>query len=117
MRDDPSVRDLVTRARNGDASAWDAIVERYAALVWSICRRYRLCRPDADDVGQTVWLRLVEQLPALREPAALPGWLATTTHHECLRVVQMARKQNRGERPIDPEIAADVHLGGARDRT
>ena len=50
--DDPSVTDLVTRARNGDKQAWDEIVERYAPLIWSICRRYRLGDADAEDVGQ-----------------------------------------------------------------
>ena len=35
---------------------------------------------------------LVEQLGRLREPAALPGWLATTTARECLRVVKAASK-------------------------
>ena len=40
MRDDPVVTDLVTTARNGDKQAWDALVERYAPLVWSICRRH-----------------------------------------------------------------------------
>jgi len=59
MRDDPTVIALVRRAGAGDAAAWDELVERYAPLVWSICRRYRLDRPDADDVGQGVWLRLV----------------------------------------------------------
>ena len=29
---------------------------------------------DADDVGQGVWLRLVDQLGSLHDPAALPGW-------------------------------------------
>ena len=47
--------------------------------MWSICRRRRLNRADAEDVGQSVWLRLVDQLDNLREPAALAGWLATTT--------------------------------------
>ena len=28
-REDPVVTDLVTRARNGDKQAWDALVERY----------------------------------------------------------------------------------------
>ena len=78
MRDDPTVVDLVTRARDGEKSAWDELVERYAPLVFSVCRRYRLAPPDIDDVGQSVWLRLVEHLPGLREPAALPGWIATT---------------------------------------
>ena len=30
------VTDLVIRARNGDKLAWDALVERYAPLIWSI---------------------------------------------------------------------------------
>jgi RNA polymerase sigma factor (sigma-70 family) len=92
MRDDPSVIALVTRAANSDNDAWNEIIERYAPLVWSICTRYRLKNEDIEDVGQTVWLLLVEQLGKLREPAALPGWLATTTQRECLRALTAARK-------------------------
>ena len=93
MRDDPSVVALVLRAADGDQQAWDEIVERYAPLVYAICTRYRLGSHDIEDVGQTVWLLLVEHLGQLREPAALPGWLATTTAHECLRVVKAAGRQ------------------------
>ena len=92
MSDDPSVIALVLRAAEGDQRAWDDIVERYSPLVYGICVRYRLTRPDVEDVGQTVWLLLVEHLDKLREPAALPGWLATTTARECLRVVKAASK-------------------------
>ena len=94
MRDDPTVVALVTRATGGDPAAWDEIVERYAPLVWSICVRFGLSNHDREDVAQNVWLLLVEQLGKLREPAALPGWLATTTHRECLRVVTAARKSS-----------------------
>ena len=92
MRDDPSVIALVTRAANSDQDAWNEIIERYAPLVWSICTRYQLNNQDIEDVGQTVWLLLVEQLGKLREPAALPGWLATTTQRECLRALTAARR-------------------------
>jgi RNA polymerase sigma factor (sigma-70 family) len=111
MRDDPQVVALVARAREGDKRAWDEIVDRYAPLVWSICRRYRLSEPDAADVGQEVWLRLVEQLRALREPAALAGWLATTTQRECLRVLRGARHWQRLKDPTDPEAATDGRAG------
>jgi DNA-directed RNA polymerase specialized sigma24 family protein len=81
-RDDPAVVHLVTRASNGDRQAWDALVERYAPLIWSICRRYRLRDADADDAAQRVWLQLLNHLGELRDPAALPGWLSTTLPDE-----------------------------------
>jgi RNA polymerase sigma factor (sigma-70 family) len=91
VRDDPSVTDLVTCAAHGDERAWDALVERYAPLVWSICRRYRLSDADTHDVSQSVWLGLVSHLGRLRDPAALPGWLATTTRRECGKVRHAAQ--------------------------
>jgi RNA polymerase sigma factor (sigma-70 family) len=90
VRDGSLVTNLVTGARTGDKRAWDALVERYAPLIWSICRRYRLGRADAEDVGQSVWLHLVDQLDKIRDPAALAGWLATTTRRECGRVLRAA---------------------------
>jgi RNA polymerase sigma factor (sigma-70 family) len=95
VRDDPTVVALVTRAAGGDPGAWNDIVERYAPLVWSICARFQLGPSDREDVAQNVWLLLVEQLGKLREPAALPGWLGTTTRRECLRVVTAASKTER----------------------
>jgi RNA polymerase sigma factor (sigma-70 family) len=105
MRDDPAVIALVTRARDGDQAAWNEIVDRYAPLVWAICRRYQLNRSDTDDVAQTVWLLLVEQLGRLRQPAALPGWIATTTARECLRVLRTASRHDHAELPDDGQLS------------
>lgn len=107
MRDDPSVIALVRRAADGEQPAWDAIVERFAPLVWSICRRFRLSEADANDVGQNVWLRLVEYLPSLREPAALPGWLATTTRRECIRVQRATWQRDQQSIDAATELPAD----------
>ncbi|MEV4512294.1 sigma-70 family RNA polymerase sigma factor [Dactylosporangium sp. NPDC049525] len=89
---------LVIAARGGSQEAWDTLVERFAPLVWSICRRFDLSASDRDDVCQSVWLLLVEHLAELRQPAALPGWVATTTRRECLRAVQAARRRTQLER-------------------
>jgi RNA polymerase sigma factor (sigma-70 family) len=115
MRNDPQVIDLVTRARNGDRSAWDTLVDRYSPLIWSICRRYQLDRTDAQDVGQTVWLRLVEQLDNLREPAALPGWLATTTQRECYRVSRASCRQFSADQVPDAENLPDEQAAMTED--
>ena len=113
MRNDPQVIDLITRARNGDRSAWDALVDRYSPLIWSTCRRYQLDRSDAEHVGQAVWLRLVEQLDNLREPAALPGWLATTTRRECCRVGRARCGQAAADQVPDAENLPDEQAATA----
>lgn len=107
MRDDSSVIALVARVADGDQEAWNEIIERYAPLVWSICVRYRLDRQDIDDVGQTVWMLLVENIDGLREPAALPGWLATTTRNECLRILRAARRSKLDGLPPDDQLPPD----------
>jgi len=85
-RDYSVVANLVAGARNGDRQAWNALVERYAPLIWSICRRYGISSPATEDVAQRVWLLLVENLNNLRDPAALPGWISTTAQRECCRI-------------------------------
>jgi RNA polymerase sigma factor (sigma-70 family) len=101
MRDDPQVVKLVLKAREGKQDAWDEIVERYSPLLWSICLRYRLSHADGLDVAQTVWLRLVEHLGQLREPAALPGWIAMTAQRECLRVYRSVSRRQGAEQALD----------------
>lgn len=93
VRNDPSVIALVERARNGDQAAWNRIVERYAPLVWSICRRFDLTGTDAEDVGSSVWFLLYKNLGTIRESAALPGWLATTTRRECLHLLRIKNRE------------------------
>ena len=112
-RDDSVVIDLVTCARDGDVRAWDALVERYAPLIWSICRKYRLDRADADDVGQSVWLHLVDHLGKIREPAALAGWLATTTRRECGRLVRASRGPHAVVYALDAENMVDEQAAAA----
>ena len=115
MRNDPEVIDLVTRARCGDRSAWDQLVDRYSSLIWSICHRWQLDRTDAEDVGQAVWLRLVEQLDNLRDPAALPGWLATTTQRECSRARRSRCRLAAGGQVPDAENLPDEQAATAED--
>ena len=79
--------ELVAAAIGGNRFAWNALVERFAPLVTSVIRRFRLNEADSDDVRQNVWLSLVEHLADVREPRALPGWITTTTRREALRVL------------------------------
>jgi RNA polymerase sigma factor (sigma-70 family) len=59
---------------------------------------------------QTTWLRLVEHLGAIREPARLAGWLRTTASRVCLEII----RESGRERPVDS--AEDYVTAGAHDR-
>ena len=107
MRDDPVVTAQVTRAANGEEQAWDALVERYAPLIWSIRRSHRLADADAGEVGQRIWRQLVDHLDTVRDPAALPGWLATTTSRECARVQRAARGAHAAGDAPDAQATPD----------
>jgi RNA polymerase sigma factor (sigma-70 family) len=87
-----STKALLAGAGAGSQAAWDALVARYARLVWSVARGFRLTDADAHDVFQTTWLRLIENLDRIADPERLPGWLATTARRECIGLL---RKQDR----------------------
>jgi RNA polymerase sigma factor (sigma-70 family) len=113
MSDDRPVTDLVTRTSNGDQRAFDDLVERYAPLVWSICRMHQLSDADAGDVHQNIWLQLARQPDRIRDPAALAGWLAAATRRECIRIRTAAPGPHaRGPVP-DPGSIADQQGGMA----
>ena len=81
---DDQVRSMVRAAADGDRAAWDAVVERYVALLWAIARRHGLGDSDAADVVQNTWLRLLEHIDEVREPARIGSWLATVAQREAL---------------------------------
>jgi RNA polymerase sigma factor (sigma-70 family) len=113
---DSPVGELVAAALAGDVQCWNGLVQRYTPLLLSVVRRFRLDGSDAEDVVQTVWLRLVEQLGRIREAQALPGWIATTARHECLHVLDGRRRavptdladqgwpDDAGDPPVDTDL-------------
>lgn len=90
--DRPDLAALVAAAQRGEPGAWSRLVQRFTPLVRATAYSYRLGDHDVEDVGQVVWLRLLEHIHRLREPRALPGWIATTARHESLRLVRTHRR-------------------------
>lgn len=107
--------ELLQRAAAGDQLAWDAIVERYVNLLWSVARAHRLDTADGADVVQTTWLRLLENLDRIRDPERLGGWLVTTARRECLRTLGRRGRESLGAidgelEPLDDEEPLDARL-------
>ncbi|MCW3100752.1 MAG: polymerase, sigma-24 subunit, subfamily [Chthonomonadaceae bacterium] len=105
-------RDLISACLTGDEVAWDALIDRYAALVFSVCVRMGMPQSDAEDIFQDVCLILFEHLEDIRDTARLSGWLISTTRREVWRA---SRKRNvtlaseLGEAEWEMEGAESVH--------
>jgi RNA polymerase sigma factor (sigma-70 family) len=82
---------LVAACRKGDQQAWEALVDKYKNLIFSIPVKLGLY-DDAADIFQAVCLDLLTDLPRLREPRALPKWLMQTCYHKCLQFRRKAEK-------------------------
>jgi RNA polymerase sigma factor (sigma-70 family) len=112
------------RAAEGDQGAWSALVAEFGDVVWATVRTHRLSAADTADAVQCTWLRLVEHLDRIENPARVGPWLATTARRECLAVIRRAGRvvplgdelpevpsdaPPPGHRLIDEERASAVH--------
>ena len=100
---------LVHAAAAGDDRAWTLLVEHFSAMIRLVARRHRLCEADQDEVVQRTWIRLVERITTVREPAALAGWLVTTARRESLGLLASATREVLGPEPVEPRDPAALH--------
>jgi RNA polymerase sigma-70 factor (ECF subfamily) len=101
--------DFVARIAAGDRDAEAEFVRRYQRGIAVLVRRH--CRPGdpiVDDIAQDVLTRVLERLRAgaIRDSAALPGYLQTAISHA-------ASAEYRSRRPSEPiEAVADLASAG-----
>jgi RNA polymerase sigma factor (sigma-70 family) len=96
---------VARRATAGDPNAWADLVTRLDGLLRAVAKGYRLGAADVDDVVQTTWLRAVEHIGTLNNPAAISGWLVVTLRREAMRTLQ---RRVREVLVDDPEPVEDV---------
>lgn len=84
---------LVRRCLDGDEAAWEVLVHRYRRLIYSVPLKYGATADDAGEIFQAVCVELVTELPKLRKPEALKGWLMSVTRHKALRWKTRARRE------------------------
>ncbi|MGE3354947.1 MAG: RNA polymerase sigma factor [Planctomycetota bacterium] len=85
---------LVRRCLDGDEAAWEALVHRYRRLIYSVPLKYGATAEEAGEVFQAVCVDLVTELPRLRKPEALKGWLVSVARHKALRWKTRARREH-----------------------
>lgn len=97
---------LAAAASTGQEWAWEELVARFSGLIASVGWRYGLSTADVNELQQTTWLRLVENIDRIRQPERVGGWLATTARRESLQILRRAGRY---------ASAADDFLAGLPD--
>jgi len=96
----PDRDDLLTRARNGDTTAFGALIKHYQSMVFSLAMHALRSRTAAEDLAQEVFLELYRSLGRIESAAHASSWLRRVTSHRCIDEIR--RRQHR------PEFGMDV---------
>jgi len=81
-----------------DQEAWSEFVDHYGRKIYRWCRKWHLQRADAQDVTQTVLLRLAEKMSSFSYDSSrsFRGWLKTLTYHAWSDFVASRRRPGTG---------------------
>lgn len=103
------------RDRPDDQAAWVSFVRRYGPMVDGWCRAWGLQPADAEDVAQTVLLKLAVHLRTFEyDPARkFRGFLKTVAHHTWVDFVAARKRGVAGSG--DTAVLAALHTEPARD--
>lgn len=75
--------ELVRRALEGDAAAFDQLARRWAGRVLAVCHARIADRDLAEDLTQESLLRALQNLGALQQPEGFGPWVRGIAVHVC----------------------------------
>jgi RNA polymerase sigma-70 factor (ECF subfamily) len=100
----PPDRDLILRARRGEADAFGELVMRYQTGVFNVCYRVLNERREAEDLAQESFMRAYERLGTFDLERPFGPWIRRVAANLCLNHLS-ARPAESAE--LDEERDAD----------
>jgi RNA polymerase sigma-70 factor (ECF subfamily) len=90
--------ELVSRARDGDETAFEEIVRRYSPRVFQIASRFFRNRGVVEEMAQEVFLKAFTELSSFEGRGSFEGWLSRIATNRCLNELRSAKR--RPESPV-----------------
>ncbi|TWT37910.1 ECF RNA polymerase sigma factor SigW [Posidoniimonas corsicana] len=101
---------LVRAAQTGDRAAFGELVERYEGMVKSVALRRLGDEAEALELAQDVFMKAMQRIDQLKEPAAIGGWLRQIT-------VRMAINRQVRRKPVVSAEPQTLEATVYEDRT
>lgn len=102
---------LVERAKRGDMSAFELLVDRYERRVYNLAYRLMGNHEDASDTAQEAFIRVFQSLPEFRGDASFSTWLTKITTNLCLDELRRRKRQQAQTSLDEPYETEDGEVG------
>jgi len=109
---EPSDAKLIAACLEADADAWEALVNRYKRLIYSIPFKMGIPREDAVEIFQAVWLDCFQELHLLKDVDRMQAWLVRIAVRKCYRFREQNRSQPAQVELMDTDEFTDDPSGG-----
>lgn len=101
---------LIAGCLRDDSDAWTRLLGLVRRLAFDLALwKYRFGRDDAEDLAQTVQLRVAQRLPQLRDRSAFQAWVRRLAHHAAVDLIRRRRPVVYLD-DLSPEAAASGPL-------
>jgi len=96
-----AIADRVIAAQQGDRGALGELIEDHLTMLYNVAGRALNGHADVDDVVQETLLRVVENLPSVREPARFSGWILAIVQRQIAERIRRRRSSADRSKPLD----------------
>ena len=109
--------ELIQRCKNGDRAAQKWLYDRYAPLLFSVCRRYLRSREDAEEALGNGLYKAISNIDSYQNAGSFEGWLRKIVVNESLMMLRKTQilvfpgdEQQFPDQPDTFSIEADMSV-------
>ena len=103
-----SDENLVLACHKGDEAAWEALVNRYQRLIYTIPRRAGLDEDQSAEVFQDVFATLLRKLDGIEQPERIQAWIVTTARRMTWRFISREKSHAGSHHNGDEEDESEA---------
>lgn len=94
--------EVIARAKAGDAEAWGALYQQYAAAIFRFCRRALPTREDAEDATMEVFMKVRDKLGQYDATRPFTAWLYRVAANHCWDLLRRRKiRQDKETEEVD----------------
>ncbi len=95
-------REVIARAKAGDAEAWGELYRQHAPAIFRFCRRALPTREDAEDATMEVFMKVREKLGQYDASRPFTAWLYRVAANHCWDMLRRRKiRQDKETEEVD----------------